>query len=73
MVWGRSEADIAFARQQLEIVGQELARRCSDTRKPVATNKLKHTSGGAIACKLVSVPLIARRFRRRPDRFQSSG
>ena len=60
VVWGRSEADIAFARQQLDIVGQELARRCSETRKPIATNKLKHSSGGAIACKLVSVPLIAR-------------
>ena len=42
------------------IVGDELARRCIDTRKPVATNKLKHISGGAIACKLVAVPLIAR-------------
>src|SRR3954465_2972771 len=59
-VWGRSEADGAFARQQLAIVGDELARRCSDSRKPVATNKLKHHSGGPIACKLVAVPLIAR-------------
>lgn len=59
-VWGRSEADLAFAREQLRIVGDELARRCSDSRKPIATNKLKHTSGGAIACKLIAVPLIAR-------------
>ena len=59
-VWGRSEEDAAFARQQLAIVGDELARRAIDTRKPVATNKLKHVSGGQIACKLVAVPLIAR-------------
>jgi diguanylate cyclase (GGDEF)-like protein len=60
VVWGRSEADIAFAREQLSIVGDELARRAIDTRKPIATNKLKHVSGGQIACKLVAVPLIAR-------------
>ena len=59
-VWSRSEEDAAFARQQLSIVGDELARRAIDTRKPVATNKLKHVSGGSIACKLVAVPLIAR-------------
>ena len=59
-VWGRSDGDLAFAREQLSIVGDELARRAIDTRKPVATNKLKHTSGGQIACKLVAVPLIAR-------------
>jgi diguanylate cyclase (GGDEF)-like protein len=59
-VWSRSEEDAAFARQQLSIVGDELARRAIDTRKPVATNKLKHVSGGPIACKLVAVPLIAR-------------
>jgi diguanylate cyclase (GGDEF)-like protein len=59
-VWGRSEEDHAFAREQLRIVGDELARRCIDTRKPVATNKLKHTSGGQIACKVVALPLIAR-------------
>jgi len=59
-VWARSEADDQFARQQLAIVGDELARRCGETRKPVATNRLKHQSGGAIACKLVAVPLIAR-------------
>ena len=60
VVWGRSEADLAFAREQLSIAGDELARRAIDTRKPVATNKLKHTSGGQIACKLIAVPLIAR-------------
>ena len=59
-VWGRSEADLTFAREQLSILGDELARRAIDTRKPVATNKLKHASGGQIACKLVAVPLIAR-------------
>ena len=59
-VWGRSEEDASFARQQLAIVGDELARRAIDTKKPVATNKLKHVSGGQIACKLVVVPLIAR-------------
>ncbi len=59
-VWGRSEEDQAFAREQLRIVGDELARRSVDTRKPVATNKLKHTSGGKIACKVVALPLIAR-------------
>jgi diguanylate cyclase (GGDEF)-like protein len=59
-VWGRAEGDLAFAREQLRIVGDELARRTIETRKPVATNKLKHVSGGAIACKLVAVPLIAR-------------
>ena len=59
-VWGRSEEDLAFAREQLGIVGEELARRVSDSRKPIATNKLKHASGGSIACKLVAVPLIAR-------------
>lgn len=59
-VWGRSEADLAFAREQLTIAGDELARRVVDTRKPIATNKLKHTSGAAVACKLVAVPLIAR-------------
>src|SRR5262245_29289353 len=60
VVWTRSDDDLAFARTQLAIVGDELARRAIDTRKPVATNKLKHTSGGQIACKLVAVPLIAR-------------
>ncbi len=58
--WGRSEQDLAFAREQLSIVGDELARRCVDTRKPIATNTLKHVSGGQIACKLVAVPLLAR-------------
>jgi diguanylate cyclase (GGDEF)-like protein len=60
VLWGRSESDMAFAREQLAVVGAELARRCVETRKPVATNKLKHTSGGTIACKLIAVPLIAR-------------
>jgi diguanylate cyclase (GGDEF)-like protein len=59
-VWGRSEADLAFARAQLGIIGDELARRCGDSRKPIASNKLKHKSGGEIACKVVAVPLIAR-------------
>jgi diguanylate cyclase (GGDEF)-like protein len=59
-VWGRSEADLGFAREQLSIAGDELARRAIDTRKPIATNRLKHTSGGQTACKLVAVPLIAR-------------
>ena len=59
-VWSRSEEDAAFARHQLSIVGDELARRAIETKKPVATNKLKHVSGGQIACKLVAVPLIAR-------------
>jgi diguanylate cyclase (GGDEF)-like protein len=59
-VWGRSEPDQAFAREQLAVAGDELARRCIDSRKPVATNKLKHVSGGAIACKLVAVPMMAR-------------
>ena len=59
-VWARSDADYEFARAQLGIVGDELARRCVETRKPIATNKLKHRSGGEIACKLVAVPLIAR-------------
>ncbi|HEU5134522.1 MAG TPA: EAL domain-containing protein [Steroidobacteraceae bacterium] len=59
-VWGRCDEDFAFAREQLAIVGDELARRAIDTKKPVATNKLKHASGGQIACKLVAVPLIAR-------------
>ena len=59
-VWGRSEEDLTFAREQLGIVGDELARRVSESRKPIATNKLKHASGGSIACKLVAVPLIAR-------------
>jgi diguanylate cyclase (GGDEF)-like protein len=60
VVWGRSEVDLAFAREQLSILGDELARRAIDTRKPVATNKLKHASGGQIACKLIAVPLLAR-------------
>ena len=60
IIWGRSDADLEFVRTQLGIVGDELARRCSETRKPIATNKLKHRSGGDIACKLVAVPLIAR-------------
>jgi diguanylate cyclase (GGDEF)-like protein len=60
VVWGRSEQDLAFVREQLAIVGDELARRTVETRKPVATNKLKHVSGGEIACKLVAVPLMAR-------------
>jgi diguanylate cyclase (GGDEF)-like protein len=59
-IWSRSEADREFVLQQLGIVGAELARRCIDTRKPVATNKLKHVSGGQIACKVVALPLIAR-------------
>jgi diguanylate cyclase (GGDEF)-like protein len=59
-VWGRSEADLEFARDQLSFAGEELARRVTESRKPVATNKLKHTSGGAISCKLVAVPLLAR-------------
>src|SRR5262245_42281192 len=60
VVWTRSDDDLAFARTQLSVVGDELARRAIETKKPVATNKLKHTSGGSIACKLVAVPLIAR-------------
>jgi hypothetical protein len=56
VVWSRSEGDAAFAREQLAIAGHELARRCIDSRKPIATNKLKHKSGGTIACKLVAVP-----------------
>jgi diguanylate cyclase (GGDEF)-like protein len=60
VIWGRSDADLAFTREQLGIVGDELARRCSESRKPVATNQLTHKSGGEIACKLVAVPLIAR-------------
>jgi diguanylate cyclase (GGDEF)-like protein len=60
VVWGRSDADLTFARAQLSVVGEEVARRAVDSRKPVATNKLRHTSGGQIACKLVAVPLIAR-------------
>jgi diguanylate cyclase (GGDEF)-like protein len=59
-VWGRSVEDQAFAKRQLDVVGAELARRCIETRKPVASNKLKHTSGGEIACKFVALPLIAR-------------
>src|SRR5688572_14757682 len=59
-IWGRSEEDLAFARGQLAIVGDELAHRAVNTRRPVASNKLKHVSGGQIACKLVAVPLIAR-------------
>jgi diguanylate cyclase (GGDEF)-like protein len=59
-IWGRSPEDFAFAREQLSIAGEQLARRAIETRKPVATNKLKHVSGGQIACKLVAVPLIAR-------------
>lgn len=59
-LWGRSDADRDFAREQLSIAGEELARRAIETRKPVATNKLRHVSGGQIACKLVAVPLIAR-------------
>ena len=59
-VWGRSEEDQSFALQQLSVVGSELARRCIDTRKPVASNRLKHVSGGQIACKVVALPLIAR-------------
>src|SRR6188474_3399790 len=53
-------ATAVFPREQLGIVGDELARRVSESRKPIATNKLKHASGGSIACKLVAVPLIAR-------------
>src|SRR3954464_3565485 len=59
-VGGRPEAALAFAKEQLSYAGDELARRAIDTRKPVASNKLKHASGGAISCKLVGVPLIAR-------------
>jgi diguanylate cyclase (GGDEF)-like protein len=59
-VWGRSEADLAFAREQLAVAGDELVRRVIETRKPIATNKLKHTSGGPTSCKLVAVPLLAR-------------
>jgi diguanylate cyclase (GGDEF)-like protein len=59
-VWGRSEQDVAFAREQLGIVGDELARRSIETRKPIASNKLKHVSGGQIACKVVALPLMAR-------------
>jgi diguanylate cyclase (GGDEF)-like protein len=59
-LWGRSEADIAFAREQLSFAGDELVRRAIETRKPIATNKLKHTSGGPTSCKLVAVPLLAR-------------
>jgi len=60
VVWTRSDDDLVFTRAQLSIVGDELARRAIETRKPVATNKLKHASGGQIACKLVALPLIAR-------------
>jgi diguanylate cyclase (GGDEF)-like protein len=60
VLWGRSEPDQAFAREQLAVVGAELAKRCIDTRRPVASNKLKHVSGGQIACKVIALPLIAR-------------
>ena len=60
VLWGRSDADLAFAREQTTIAGDELARRTIDTRKPVATNRLRHKRGGEVACKLVAVPLIAR-------------
>jgi diguanylate cyclase (GGDEF)-like protein len=60
LAWGRSDDDLRFANEQLGIVGDELARRSVETRKPVASNKLKHASGGSIACKVVAVPLIAR-------------
>lgn len=60
VLWGRSEADVGFAREQTTIAGDELARRTIETRKPVATNRLRHHRGGDVACKLVAVPLIAR-------------
>jgi diguanylate cyclase (GGDEF)-like protein len=60
VLWGRSESDLAFAREQTITAGDELARRTIDTRKPVATNRLRHKRGGDVACKLVAVPLIAR-------------
>ncbi len=60
VMWGRSEADLAFVREQTTIAGDELARRTIETRKPVATNRLRHHRGGDVACKLVAVPLIAR-------------
>jgi diguanylate cyclase (GGDEF)-like protein len=60
VMWGRSESDVAFAREQTTIAGDELARRAIDKRKPMATNRLRHQRGGEIACKLVAVPLIAR-------------
>ncbi len=60
VVWGRSGADIEFANAQTAIAGDELARRTIETRKPVATNRLRHQRGGDVACKLVAVPLIAR-------------
>jgi diguanylate cyclase (GGDEF)-like protein len=59
-VWARSQEEIGFAREQLFIAGDELARRAIETKKPIATNKLKHTTGAPVACKLVAVPLIAR-------------
>jgi hypothetical protein len=45
-VWARCDADLAFAREQLAIAGDQLARRATETRKPVVTNKLKQVSGG---------------------------
>ncbi len=60
IVWGRSGADIEFANAQTTVAGDELARRTIETRKPVATNRLRHQRGGDVACKLVAVPLIAR-------------
>jgi diguanylate cyclase (GGDEF)-like protein len=59
-VWARSETDLVFVREQLSLAGDELARRAIETRKPIATNKLRHQSGGGVACKLVAVPLLAR-------------
>jgi diguanylate cyclase (GGDEF)-like protein len=59
-VWARSEADFTFVREQLSIAGDVLAKRAIETRKPIATNKLRHVSGGDVACKLVAVPLMAR-------------
>ena len=38
-VWSRSEEDATFARQQLAIVGDELARRAIETKKPVARSE----------------------------------
>ena len=60
-VWGRSEDDLAFAREQLSFAGDELARRAIETRKPVAHQQTQaRRAAGQIACKLVAVPLIAR-------------
>jgi diguanylate cyclase (GGDEF)-like protein len=58
-VYGRTPADKQFADEHLSTLGQEFARRVTESREPIVTNKLKHARNAPVACRLVAVPLLS--------------